>query len=138
MAPLSEPLERLALLETSPEGRWAATNAVIDGKLRPVVHPLAGGKPVPLTELGPDLTPIGWGSNDELWLARDNNADPSILVLIRFDVRRRVIVEERKLGTGGTGITGAVHLTPDGKNIVFTQLRISGHLYVIRGLATAR
>ena len=138
VAPLSEPLERLALLETSADGRWAATNAVIDGKLRPVLHPLTGGKPVPLTELEPDLTPIGWGSNDELWLARDNNADPSILVLIRFDVRRRVIVEERKLGTGGTGITGAVHLTPDGKNIVFTQLRISGHLYVIRGLATAR
>ena len=59
-------------------------------------------------------------------------------MLTRFDVRRRVIVEERKLGTGGTGVTGAVHLTPDGKNIVFTQQKIAGHLYVVRGMAGAR
>jgi hypothetical protein len=58
--------------------------------------------------------------------------------LTRFDVRRRVIVEERKLGTGGTGVTGAVHLTPNGKNIVFTQQRIAGHLGVVRGMAGAR
>jgi eukaryotic-like serine/threonine-protein kinase len=136
--PLSEPLAGLFFLEPSPDGRRAASTAVIDGKFGPVLHSLAGEKPVPLRELGSDLSPIGWSSNDELWLARDNEADPSVLVLVRFDVKRRVVVEERKIGTGGTGFLGDVHLTPDGRNIVFTQQRISGHLYVIRGMASAR
>jgi serine/threonine protein kinase len=136
--PLSEPQEALWYLETSPDSRWAATNAVVDGKWGPVLHPLAGGKPVPLTGLGPNVAPVGWASNDELWLARIDEADPSVIGLIRFDVRRRVTVEERTIGTGGAGFTEEVHLTPDGKNIVFTQQRISGHLYVIRGMASAR
>jgi hypothetical protein len=136
--PLSEPLRQLFYPAPSPDGRWVATTALVDGKFGPVLHSLAGGKPVPLTELGPEIAPVSWSSNDELWLVRDNDADPSLLVLVRFDVRRRVIVEERKIGTGATGVTGDVHLTPDGKNIVFTQQRISGHLYVIRGMASAR
>ena len=136
--PLSERLERLTWLEISPDGRWAASNAVVDGKFEPVLHPLAGGKPVVLAGLGPNVGPIGWASNDELWLARVDEADPSVIALIRFDVRRRVKVEERTIGTGGSGFTGDLHVTPDGKNIVFTQQRISGHLYVIRGMAGAR
>src|SRR5678815_2891542 len=136
--PVSEPFDRLFFLQTSPDGRGAVTNALLDGKYGPVLHPLAGGKPVRLTGLHPDVAAYGWASNDEVWFARDDAADPSVLVLTRFDVRRQATVEERKIGTGGTGVTGAVHLTPDGKNIVFTQQRISGHLYVIRGMASAR
>jgi Tol biopolymer transport system component len=136
-APASEPLGRMFFLQVSPDGRWAVTNAMVDGKFRPVLHSLAGGgKPVALPVIHPGVAAYGWGSNDdEVWFATDDEADPSILVLTRFDVRRKVILEERRIGTGGSGVTGDVHLTPDGKNIVFTQQRISGHLYVIRGMA---
>ena len=136
--PLSEPLAELQFLEISPDNRWAATNAVVDGKYGPVLHPLAGGKPVALTGLGPDVSPIGWASNDELWFARIDDEDPSVIGLIRFDVRRRVILEERTLGTRGPVLTAPPHLTADGKNIAFVEQRIAGHLYVIRGLAGAR
>jgi hypothetical protein len=136
--PLSEPLADLGYLEMSPDNRWAATNAVVDEKYGPVLHPLAGGKPVMLTGLGPNVSPIGWASNDELWFARIDDSDPSVIGLIRFDVRRRVIVEERTIGTRGPVITAPPHLTADGKNIVFVEQRIAGHLYVIRGLAGAR
>ncbi|RPH68269.1 MAG: hypothetical protein EHM78_19410 [Myxococcaceae bacterium] len=132
--PLSEPLAELQFLEMSPDKRWAAANAVVDEKYGPVLLPLAGGKPVTLTGLGPDVSPIGWASNDELWFARIDDADPSAIGLIRFDVRRRVIVEERTIGTRGPVITAPPHLTADGKNIVFVEQRIAGHLYVLRGL----
>jgi hypothetical protein len=144
--PLSESLVQLFpgqqpsignYLEVSPDSRWAATSAVLGGKIVAVLHPLAGGKPVPLTGL-PNAAPVGWASNNELWLERDDEADPSVIGLIRFDVRRSVMVEERTIATGGPGPAGDVHLTPDGKNVVFTQQRISGHLYVIRGLDGAR
>jgi hypothetical protein len=58
--------------------------------------------------------------------------------LIRFDVRRGVTLQERTIGTGGPGFSGALHLTPDGKNVVFGLERTAGHLYVVRGLQEAR
>jgi len=145
--PLSESLVQLLpgqqptivpYLEVSPDSRWAATIAVLDGNPVPVLHPLAGGKPFPLTEPGPNVFPVGWASNNELWLERDDEADPSVVGLIRFDVGRRVTVEKRTIVTGGAGPVGELHLTPDGKNVVFTQQRISGHLYVVRGLPGTR
>jgi eukaryotic-like serine/threonine-protein kinase len=140
--PLSEPMkglgELLDVLEISPDNQWAATRVAVDEKYAPVLHPLSGGKPVPLTGLGPNVRPVGWASKNELWLARVDQADPSVVGLIRFDVSRRVAVEERTIGSGGPEFVGDLHLTSDGKNIVFDQLRLAGHLYVIRGMASAR
>jgi len=132
--PLYEPGDDPWLLEISPDNNWAATVTTAEGKEVAAIHPLAGGKPVTLSELGPDVRPAGWASNDELWLAKVVEADPSSFGLIRFDVRRRVILEQRTVGTSGTGFIGAVHVTPNGKNIVF-ELRTEGHLYVVRGLS---
>ena len=96
----------------------------------------------PGSRLGPYevLSILGTGGMAEVYRARDTrlDADPSVLGLVRFDVRRRVTVEKRIVGAGGPGVIEGVHLTPDGKNIVFTQRRISGHLYVVRGLPGAR
>jgi eukaryotic-like serine/threonine-protein kinase len=138
VTPLSDPLPRLGYLEISPDHRWAASNAVVDEEYGPILHPLPGGKPVPLRGLDPGLRPVGWASNEELWLSRVDDADPSVLLLVRFDVRRRVTVEKRTVGAGGPVVIESGHLTPDGKNIVFTQRRISGHLSVVRGLPGAR
>lgn len=137
--PLSEPMTELDVdvLEISPDSQWAATSA-LDEKSSLMLHPLSGGKPVTLTGLGPNVRPVGWASKDELWLARVDPADPSVFRLIRFDVRRRVTVQERTIGTGGPGFALNLHVTPDGKNIVFNQQRTTGHLYVVRGLQKAR
>jgi len=63
-------------------------------------------------------------------------ADPSNFGLIRYDVKRRSVLEKRTIASGGT--IRAVHITPDGKNIVFASFRALGHLFVIRGLAKGR
>jgi eukaryotic-like serine/threonine-protein kinase len=137
--PLSEPIALDgSVLEISPDSQWAATSVVADEKAASVLHPLSGGKPVTLTGLPPNVRPVGWASKDELWFARVDQADPSVIGLIRFDVRRGVTLQERTIGTGGPGFTGVLHLTPDGKNIVFGQQRTTGHLYVVRGLQDAR
>jgi len=138
--PLSEPMKEIdaSVLEISPDGQWAATSVVVDEKSASVLHPLSGGKPVTLTGLPPEVRPVGWASKDELWFAKVDQADPSVIRLIRFDVRRGVTLQERTIGTGGPGFTGILHLTPDGKNIVFGQERTAGHLYVVRGLQEAR
>ena len=133
--PLSEPIKELntSVLEISPDGQWAATSVGVDEKSASVLHPLSGGKPVTLTGLPPNVRPVGWASNDELWFARVDQADPSVIGLIRYVVRRGVTLPERTIGTGGPGFTD-FHLTPDGKNMVFVQPRDTGHLYVVRGL----
>ena len=136
LGPEQRPMKELdvSVLEISPDNQWAATSVVVDEKSASVLHPLSGGKPVTLTGLPPNVRPVGWASKDELWFARVDQADPSVIGLIRFDVRRGVTLQERTMGTGGPGFTGQLHLTPDGKNIVFCQQRTTGHLYVVRGL----
>lgn len=133
--PLSEVIKDVDghVLEISPDGQAAAIKMTVDEKFGPALFPLSGGKPEMLTELGPHPYPVGWASKDELWLARVD-ADLSIIKLIRFDIRRHVTVQAKTIGTGGAEFTGGLHLTPDGKNIVFGQQRIAGHLYVARGL----
>jgi hypothetical protein len=125
-------------LEVSPGARWAATRMTVKGKKVPVLVPLVEGKPSIISELGPDLIPAGWATEEELWLARLDGVDPSSFGLIRYDVKRRLAVERRTIAAGGTAPPMGVHLTPDGKNIVFVQQRFVGHLFVIRRLARGR
>jgi hypothetical protein len=51
-------------------------------------------------------------------------------------VRRRLVLKKRTIGSGG-GTVLSVHVTPDGKNVVFGEERVAGHLYVVRGLTGA-
>jgi hypothetical protein len=132
--PLSEPGFNPDFLKVSPDQAWAAT---LDAMGRPVLHPLAGGKSVMLTELEPGSTPAGWASRDELWFARTDEANAAVFRLSRFDIRRRRILEERTVApiiATGSGAISRVQVTPDGKSMVFEQRRTVGHLYVLRGL----
>ena len=58
--------------------------------------------------------------------------------MIRYDVRRQLALEKRPVASGGTGSFSWIQVTPDGKNFVFHQERVTGHLFVIRGLGSAR
>jgi hypothetical protein len=131
--PLSEPGIDSNYLEVSPDESWAAT---LDTTERPMLHPLAGGKPVLLTELEPGSTPAGWASKDELWFARVDDATQAVIRLTLFDITRRRVVKERTVSPIveiGAGPIRGVQVTADGKSIVFEQTRIVGHLYVLRG-----
>ena len=135
--PLSEPGLFPWLLEVSPDGIWAVT---LDLMHRPVLHPLGGGKSVVLTDLKPGSLPTRWASKDQLWFTRVEEASPGVIRLVRFDVRRHRIVEERTasptVDVGGGSIENVL-ITPDGKSIAFNQGRFVGHLYVVRGMAVA-
>jgi serine/threonine protein kinase len=131
--PLSEPGVD-GYLEVSPDERWAAT---LDTMERPMLHPLAGGKPVVLTEVEPGSAPAGWASKDELWFARVDDATQAVIRLTCFDITQRRVVKERTVSPiveTGAGAIRQVQVTPDGKSIVFVQERTVGHLYVLRGL----
>jgi len=137
-APISEEGVEQDSLEVSPGARWVAATTTVDGKKVPVIVPLSGGKASTLSELGPDLTPAGWATDEELWLARLEEGDPSSFGLMRYDVRRRIVLEKRTIGAGGNVSVHGVQITPDGKAIVFIQQRRVGHLYVVRGLGRGR
>ena len=102
-APVSEEVVEGDSLEVSPGARWAATRMTVGGKELPAIVSLSGGKPFTVSDLGPDLMPAGWASDDELWLARLDRADPSSFGLIRYDVRRRVARETKTIGSGAQG-----------------------------------
>jgi len=122
-------------LEISPDQQRVAA---LDSMNRPVIHPLDAGSPVTLSELEIGWHPAGWANNDELWLARSQESGPAVIQLTRFDVRRRLKLEERVvpavLENGGTGTPSRIHISPDGKNLLFSLSVFQGHLYVIRGL----
>ena len=80
--------------------------------------------------------PSGWATDSELWLS---SLDRSTFKLIRYDVeRRQVTLEKPTVDVGGSGNVIWVRVTPDGRNILFGQVRGSAHLYVIRGLTGPR
>jgi serine/threonine protein kinase len=133
--PLSEEVVWEDDLEVSPRGRWAAVRISSDGQLVPAIVALSDGKASVISGLGPDLSPSGWASDSELWLS---SLDRSTFKLIRYDVeRRRVTLEKPTVDLGGSGSVIWVRVTPDGRNILFGQVRESAHLYVIRGLTGA-
>jgi hypothetical protein len=135
VTPLSEQDLVPGHLEISPDQEWAAT---VDAKRRLVLHSLTGGKSATLMELAPGTAPAGWANNDELWLARVDDVNPTMVRLIRFDVKRSANVEERTFESGGAEFISDVHVTPDGRNVLFRRLRITGHLYVVRGMPGAQ
>ena len=135
VAALSEEVVWEDDLEVSPRGRWAAVLISSDGQLVPAIVALSDGKLSVIPGLGPGLTPAGWASDSELWLSR---LDRSTFKLIRYDVeRRRITLEKPTVDLGGSGSVIWVRVTPDGRNILFGQVRESAHLYVIRGLTGA-
>jgi hypothetical protein len=52
--------------------------------------------------------------------------------------KRQLALEKRTVASGGTGSVSSIHVTPDGKNVVLHQQRVTGHLFVIRGLPGGR
>jgi eukaryotic-like serine/threonine-protein kinase len=98
------------------------------------LFPLAGGEPVRLPELGRDVVPAGWTEDGQLW-ARKFREVPTRL--LRFDIAKRRVVEERSVGpidpTDVIRVT-RVRITPDGRSLAFDDERTLGGLVLVEGL----
>jgi eukaryotic-like serine/threonine-protein kinase len=117
--------------EVSRDDSMAAARA-LDGIIK--LFPLQGGDPVSLPELGLEVVPIGWSSDGDLWV-RELGGVPAHL--LRFDVKRRRVVEERSVGpSDSTGVWHItyVQITPNGQHIAFDYERSFDRLLLVDGL----
>ena len=122
------------ILHLSSDDRWAAT---LDGDNRMVLVALGDGTVTRLPEAGADAVPRGWSSEGHLWVTRGGEQTPARAQLLRFDVDRRRVLEERTVAP--TESSGAIYIrdlvvSPDGRLVAFTYGRSLGYLYLIRGV----
>jgi hypothetical protein len=102
------------------------------------LYPLDGGPAVPIPELGREAAPVGWSNDRELWVRKFG---PLPNRLLRFDIARRRVVEERTFGPSDpTGVTqvSRIVITPDGRALAFDYERSFGRLVLVNGLLPGR
>lgn len=124
-----------AAVEVSRDDRFAAVLGP-DGIL--TLYPLDGSPPLSLPDLGKVAVPVGWTSDGQLWVSvwKASREGPSHLV--RYDIPKRRVVEERIVGPADiTGLASIEHIsiTPDSQSIALQYLRRLGVLYLLEGLA---
>ena len=126
-------------LEVSPDDRLVATNDA-EGIL--TLYPLDRGPPIPLSSLAPGSAPAGWTSDGQLWVyGAQKGSAGGPMQLLRYDVSRRQIMEERPVGPSDrTGFVrnSQVLVTPDGRHTAIEYTRSLGSLYLIDGLVQRR
>jgi eukaryotic-like serine/threonine-protein kinase len=111
----------------SPDGKRVACRGADRSVL---IYPTEGGSPTPLPGVRPEEMVIRWdASGDALFVA--SGYDP--VTIERFVVAngRR---ESWKQIPAGTRIFESIHMTPDGRSLVYSSYRSTGYLYVVEGL----
>jgi dipeptidyl aminopeptidase/acylaminoacyl peptidase len=132
---LSEaPLNARRLFLLSPDERWVAT---LDKDDHLLLLSTRDGAVVRLPEAGPDALPRGWSADGHLWVSRGGDRTPVVARLLKVDVERRRVVEERSVRPSEA--SGAIYLrdlaiSPDGRTVAYSYGRNIGYLYVLRGL----
>jgi hypothetical protein len=82
-------------------------------------------------------TPRRWATERELWLSRSGQNMPAENTVLRVDVETGKTLEERvyrPADPGGTTSRSDLEISPDGKAVAYTEGRIVGSLYLVRGL----
>jgi hypothetical protein len=122
-------------LEVSPDDRVVAVPNS-EGLL--TLFPLDRGPPVPLPGIAPGSEPAGWTSDGQLWIHGKPASSPGgPRRLLRYDVSRRQIVEERSVVPGDlTGFNRVyrVLITPDGRHTAIQYGRRLSSLYLLERL----
>jgi hypothetical protein len=98
------------------------------------------GAALRLPEAGPDALPRGWSAEGHLWVSRGGDRTPVLARLLKMDVERRRVVEERAVRPAEA--SGAIYLrdlaiSPDGRTVAYIYGRNVGYLYLLRGLLRA-
>jgi len=128
------PVTARRILHLSADEHWVAT---VDTENQLVLITLPDGTVTRLPEAGADAVPRGWSADGHLWLTRGGEHTPARAQLIRFDVERRRILEERTIAPAES--SGAIYIrdvvvSPDGRLVAFSYGRSLGYLYQLRGL----
>jgi hypothetical protein len=116
----------------SPDERWGAV-VVPDGTVRLVSLLDGTSREVP----GVQGIPRRWSSNRELWLSRSGQSMPAENTVLRVDVETGKTIEERvyrPADPGGSASRSDLELAPDNRGVAYTEGRIVGSLYLVRGL----
>ena len=128
------PVTARRVLHLSPDDRWVAT---LDKDDRLLLLNIRDGAAARIPEAGPDAIPRGWSAEGHLWISRGGDRTPVVFRLMKIDVERRKVLEERVVAPAE--MTGAIYIrdvaiSPDGRRVAFIYGRNLGHLYLLRGL----
>jgi serine/threonine protein kinase/Tol biopolymer transport system component len=120
----------------SPDERRAA---VVGSEGRVLVVSLEDGlaQDVP----GASGVPRRWASDHELWLSRSGHNMPAENTVLRVDVRTGKTIERRTYRPSepaGSTSRSDLEIAPDGQGVAYTEGRIVGSLYLVRGLVPPR
>jgi len=81
--------------------------------------------------------PRRWASDHELWLSRSGHNMPAENTVLRVDVRTGKTIEQRTYRPSepaGSTSRSDLEIAPDGQGVAYTEGRIVGSLYLVRGL----
>jgi Tol biopolymer transport system component len=123
-------ISRIAPL--SPDGRQIAT---LSPEGNQVICPLEGGKPQPITGLGPGNLAVGWTEDARSLYVISGTQFP--ITIFRFNLQThrkepwKTIVPADLAGASGYP---NIRITPDGKAYAYTFFRVLDDLYLVTGL----
>jgi eukaryotic-like serine/threonine-protein kinase len=134
--PISKDAVIRGLVKVSDDDRFVAA---VDGSDILTVYPLDGGPPVSLPELGKDAAPVHWTAEGDLWV-RPNSLREVPNRILRYDIRKRRVLEERSVtlaDTTGVMAFFEVLMAPEDRGFAVGYQRSFGELHILSGLAPA-
>jgi len=117
----------------SPDGRFVIA---VGPDQQPAVYPIAGGDPRPITALGNDLMPVGWGRTSDTIFAR-GRALGRLTALFKIDVatgRRELMEEVGPADPSGAPLVFLVQISQDGRRYAYVTSRKLGTVFLIDGV----
>ena len=117
----------------SPDGRFVIA---VGPDQQPALYPIAGGDPQPITPLGNDLMPIGWGQTSTIIFARGRGL-ARVVPLFRIDLttgRREPLGEVGPPDPAGAPLVVLVQLSSDGRRYAYTAGQKLGTVFLIEGV----
>ena len=117
----------------SPDGRLVIA---VGPDEQPALYPIAGGDPQPITPVGNDLMPIGWGSTSTIIFARGRGLS-RVVPLFRIDLttgRRELVAEVGPLDPWGAPLVLLVQIYRDGRRYAYATGQKLGTVFLIEGV----
>ena len=117
----------------SPDGRLVIA---VGPDQQPALYPIAGGDPRPITALGTDLVPIGWGETSDVIFARGRSLD-RLVPVFKVDLttgHRQAVGELGPADPTGAPLVLLIQISRDGRRYAYTTAQRLGAAFVIDGV----